>query len=67
MANAERWHRHGRRSPLRRLRARETRQGREADDIAKAILVSPADVAIDHVFPPYTDEKVKALAQWFDY
>ena len=34
---------------------------------AKSILVSPADVAIDHLFPPYTDEKVKALAQWFDY
>ena len=29
---------------------------------AKSILVSPADVAIDHLFPPYTDEKVKALA-----
>jgi len=34
---------------------------------AKSILVSPADVAIDHLFPPYTEEKVKALAQWFDY
>jgi aldehyde dehydrogenase (NAD+) len=34
---------------------------------AKSILVSPADVAIDHLFPPYTGEKVKALAQWFDY
>jgi aldehyde dehydrogenase (NAD+) len=34
---------------------------------AKSVLVSPADVAIDHLFPPYTEEKVKALAQWFDY
>jgi aldehyde dehydrogenase (NAD+) len=34
---------------------------------AKSILISPADVAIDHLFPPYTDEKVKALAQWFAY
>lgn len=34
---------------------------------AKSILVSPPDVAIDHLFPPYTEEKVKALGQWFDY
>ena len=34
---------------------------------AKSILISPADVAIDHLFPPYTDEKVRALAQWFEY
>ena len=34
---------------------------------AKSILVSPPDVAIDHLFPPYTDEKVNALPQWFDY
>jgi hypothetical protein len=24
-------------------------------------------VAIDHLFPPYTREKVEALNQWFDY
>jgi aldehyde dehydrogenase (NAD+) len=34
---------------------------------AKSILVSPPDVAIDHLFPPYTMEKVHALNQWFDY
>ena len=34
---------------------------------AKSILVSPPDVAIDHLFPPYTAEKVQALSQWFDY
>jgi aldehyde dehydrogenase (NAD+) len=34
---------------------------------AKSILVSPPDVAIDHLFPPYTTEKVGALNQWFDY
>jgi aldehyde dehydrogenase (NAD+) len=34
---------------------------------AKSILVSPPDVAIDHLFPPYTMEKVEALNQWFDY
>jgi len=34
---------------------------------AKSILISPAEVAIDHLFPPYTNEKVQALSQWFDY
>jgi aldehyde dehydrogenase (NAD+) len=34
---------------------------------AKSILISPPDVAIDHLFPPYTKAKVQALNQWFDY
>jgi aldehyde dehydrogenase (NAD+) len=34
---------------------------------AKSVLISPPDVAIDHLYPPYTKEKVQALAQWFDY
>src|SRR5229473_123988 len=34
---------------------------------AKSILISPPDVAIDHLFPPYTKEKVQAIDQWFDY
>jgi aldehyde dehydrogenase (NAD+) len=34
---------------------------------AKSVLISPPDVAIDHLFPPYTKEKVEALNQWFDY
>lgn len=34
---------------------------------AKSILTSPADVAIDHLFPPYTMEKVQALNQWGQY
>jgi aldehyde dehydrogenase (NAD+) len=34
---------------------------------AKSMLISPPDVAIDHLFPPYTPEKNAALAQWFDY
>ena len=34
---------------------------------AKSILISPADVDIDHLFPPYTAEKVQALNQWFGY
>jgi len=34
---------------------------------AKSILLSPPDVSIDHLFPPYTKEKVQALNQWFEY
>jgi aldehyde dehydrogenase (NAD+) len=34
---------------------------------AKSILISPADVGIDHLLPPYTLEKVQALNQWMDY
>jgi len=34
---------------------------------AKAILVSPADVSIDHLFPPYTMDKLQALGQWLEY
>jgi aldehyde dehydrogenase (NAD+) len=34
---------------------------------AKSVLISPADVGIDHLYPPYTKEKVQALNQWFDY
>ena len=34
---------------------------------AKSMLISPPDVAIDHLFPPYTPEKNKALKMWFEY
>jgi aldehyde dehydrogenase (NAD+) len=34
---------------------------------AKSILFSPPNVAIEHLIPPYTPEKVKALSQWFEY
>jgi aldehyde dehydrogenase (NAD+) len=34
---------------------------------AKSVLVSPPNVAIEHLFPPYTEEKVQALSQWFEY
>jgi aldehyde dehydrogenase (NAD+) len=34
---------------------------------AKSMLISPADVAIDHLFPPYTPEKNAALKMWFEY
>jgi acyl-CoA reductase-like NAD-dependent aldehyde dehydrogenase len=34
---------------------------------AKSILVSPPDVSIDHLFPPYTMDKVQALRQWLEF
>jgi aldehyde dehydrogenase (NAD+) len=34
---------------------------------AKSVLVSPTDVSIDHLFPPYTMDKVQALSQWLEY
>jgi aldehyde dehydrogenase (NAD+) len=34
---------------------------------AKSVLISPPDVAIDHLFPPYTKQKVQTLNQWFEY
>lgn len=34
---------------------------------AKSILFAPSGVAIDHLYPPYTMEKVQALNQWFEY
>ena len=34
---------------------------------AKSVLISLPDVEIDHLFPPYTKEKVQALNQWFEY
>ena len=43
------------------------RYGFDALTHAKSILVSPPDVTIEHLFPPYDDDKVNALAQWFDY
>src|SRR5262247_4516459 len=34
---------------------------------AKSILVSPPNVSIDHLFPPYTMDKVQALRQWLEF
>jgi aldehyde dehydrogenase (NAD+) len=34
---------------------------------AKSILVSPPDVAITHLLPPYTAEKNSELKTWFEY
>jgi aldehyde dehydrogenase (NAD+) len=41
--------------------------GFDALSHTKSILISPPDVAIEHLFPPYTTEKVQALSQWFEY
>ena len=34
---------------------------------AKSMLISPPNVAIDHLFPPYSEEKNQALSMWFNY
>src|SRR6266567_2614440 len=34
---------------------------------AKSILISPPDVAIEHLYSPFTDEKNQQLAGWFEY
>src|ERR1700686_519128 len=34
---------------------------------AKSMLISPPDAAIDHLYSPFTDEKNRALARWFEY
>lgn len=34
---------------------------------AKSMLISPPDVAIEHLFPPYSPEKNAELKMWFEY
>jgi aldehyde dehydrogenase (NAD+) len=34
---------------------------------AKSMFISPPDVAIDHLFPPYSPEKNAELKIWFEY
>jgi len=41
--------------------------GYESFTHAKSILVSPPDVAIKHLLPPYTAEKNSELKMWFEY
>ncbi len=41
--------------------------GYDALTHAKSVLISPPDVAIDHLFSPFTNEKNQALQQWFEY
>lgn len=33
----------------------------------KSMFISPPDVAIEHLLPPYTAEKKVALTTWFEY
>jgi len=33
----------------------------------KSILISPPNASIDHVYPPFTMDKIQALNQWLDY
>jgi aldehyde dehydrogenase (NAD+) len=41
--------------------------GFDAFTHAKSMLISPPDVAIDHLYSPFTDEKNRALRLWFEY
>jgi hypothetical protein len=34
---------------------------------AKSMLISPPDVAIEHLYSPFTDAKNQALKGWFEY
>jgi aldehyde dehydrogenase (NAD+) len=43
------------------------RHGFEALSHAKSMLISPPDASIDHLFPPFTEEKVRATSAWLDY
>ncbi|HEY3841174.1 MAG TPA: aldehyde dehydrogenase family protein [Bryobacteraceae bacterium] len=43
------------------------RYGYESLTHPKTILISPPDVAIDHLFPPYDMSKVQALEKWGMY
>ena len=43
-------------------------QKSQLDEWMKPVEASvPADVAIDHLIPPYSPEKNAQLTQWFDY
>ena len=33
----------------------------------KFVLISPANATIEHLYPPYTGDKVEALRQWGDF
>ena len=41
--------------------------GFDALSHAKSMLISPPDVAIEHLYSPFTDEKNRALTGWFEY
>src|SRR6202790_3141134 len=41
--------------------------GFDALSHAKSVLISPPDVAIDHLYSPFNDAKNQALKGWFEY
>jgi aldehyde dehydrogenase (NAD+) len=41
--------------------------GFDALSHAKSMLISPPDVAIEHLYSPFTDEKNQAVKLWFEY
>jgi aldehyde dehydrogenase (NAD+) len=41
--------------------------GFDALSHAKSMLISPPDVAIEHLYSPFNDEKNQALKGWFEY
>jgi aldehyde dehydrogenase (NAD+) len=41
--------------------------GFDALSHAKSMLISPPDVAIDHLYSPFNDAKNQALKGWFEY
>jgi aldehyde dehydrogenase (NAD+) len=43
------------------------RYGFEQLTHAKSLLISPPDVAIDHLFPPYSAKKNAEIKSWFQY
>jgi aldehyde dehydrogenase (NAD+) len=43
------------------------KQGYDSLTHPKSILVSPPDAAIEHLYPPYTMDKVEALGQWLAF
>jgi len=43
------------------------KHGFDALTHAKSMLISPPDVAIDHLYSPFTDKKNRALQGWFEY
>ena len=43
------------------------KHGFDALTHAKSMLVSPPDAVIEHLFPPFTEEKVRETALWTDY
>lgn len=43
------------------------KDGFDALSHAKSMLISPPDVAIDHLYSPFDDAKNQALQGWFEY